>query len=172
MKALINMIAVVFSAVLSVAVLADAYIGIDLGRSDLDVSGFDDDTSHTLLVGCNFNQNFGLEVYYTDAGEFDYDYYYLSGSVEVDGWGASLVGRYPLNNDWEVFAKFGAFSWDADAYLDGYGKIASDDGTDNTWGLGLGYGVTENVDLVLQHMRLDVDGDDVDNTSVGLNYNF
>lgn len=169
MKKLFHMVSVFFITAFSGTVMADAYIGANVGRADPDASGFDTDISYTILGGYNFNEYFGVELYYTDAGEFDYGSVV---SVEIDGWGASLVGKYPVNDDLEVFAKVGVFSWDADAHLDGFGKVASDDGTDNTWGLGAGYAVTENVDIILQFMRIDVDDGDVDNYSIGLNYNF
>lgn len=164
----------VFASFTSVA-SAGAYIGATVGQADYDTSGFDDPTSYSLLAGYNFNQYFGVEVAYLDLGDSDDDIAPVW-TIAVDGFSASLVGKYPVTESVDVFAKAGFYSWEVTIEEDGFGEFASEDGTDLAIAFGAAFAITPNIEIVGQYMAFeaDVEGDssDVSNVSVGVNYKF
>lgn len=147
------------------------YIGANIGQADYDIGGFDDPTSWTILAGYNINEYFAAEISYTDFGEADDDITPIW-TIDADAVAAALVATYPINEKFGVFAKLGAISWDATLEEQGYGEIASDDGTDLLYGFGLRYAISPAVDIVGQYLIADVDEDDISNLTIGLNYNF
>ncbi|HUH39196.1 MAG TPA: porin family protein [Spongiibacteraceae bacterium] len=158
-------------ALLSAAANSGGYIGASFGKSDVDVSGFDDGNSVAISGGYKFNKHFALELSYIDLGESTDDIP-PEWTIEVDGFNFAAVGIIPINDNVEVFGKLGAYMWDADVKERGWGKIASDDGTDFSFGLGVAGHITEQFSLVLEFQRFDIDGDDVDNVSLGVRFNF
>lgn len=161
----------------SVAGIATAtpYIGANIGQADYDTQGFDDPTSFTLLAGYSFNENFALEMTYTDFGESD-DGIAPVWTLDGDGFGIAGVGKYPLAENFEIFAKLGFIDWEVSLDEDGYGELMKFDGTDVTIAFGASYSITSNFDLVAQYQTFEADSDgdssDVSNISFGLNYNF
>lgn len=161
----------------SIAGIATAgpYIGANVGQADYDTQGFDDPTSFTLLAGYNINENFGVEMTYTDFGEAD-DGIAPVWTLDGDGFGIAAVGKYPLADNFEIFAKLGFIDWEVSLDEAGYGELAKVDGTDVTIAFGAAYSITTNLDLVAQYQTFEADSDgdssDVTNLSLGLNYNF
>lgn len=154
---------------------AGPYVGANIGQADYDTPGFDDPTSYTILAGYNVTENFGLEMSYTDFGESD-DGIAPVWTLDGDGFGIAAVGKYPLAENFEIFAKLGLIDWEVSLDEDGYGELAKADGTDVTIALGAAYSITTNLDLVAQYQTFEADSDgdssDVTNLSIGLNYNF
>jgi len=171
MKKFIQGIALASLTSLSTAALADIYIGVNVGQAEPDVSGFDSDTSFGMLAGYNLNEYFAVEVNYTDLGQSS-DNVDPVWTISSDGFGAALVGRYAVKEQLEVFAKVGAFAWDAELSEAGAGTIASDDGTDLAWALGAAYSFTDNIHIVGQFRRFDIADGDVDNITIGANFSF
>lgn len=139
------------------------YLGAGAGTSDVDVSGFDDDTGTKLSVGYRFNRNLGLEGGFTDLGEFDA----AGSSVEIDGF--QIVGVYSLPAVGEkvsVFGKAGFYGWDGET-----ASGLSDNGTDAAFGLGVQYGAGDWA-VRGEWERFDIDGDDVDLISASIVYSF
>ena len=148
------------------------YGGVGTGEADVDVSGFEDDTSLKLFGGYEFNKYLAVEGGYTDLGEFD-----LKGSagasIGVDGVQFVAVGNLPVGRKLSVFAKGGLYRWDADADILGVLSL-SDDGTDSTFGFGVRYRgenpYGDTLALRLEWERFDIDGDDIG--LVSLNFVF
>lgn len=141
------------------------YLGASAGQAqadevcdDIDDLGFagscdDDDTGWKLNLGYQFTPYWGVEAFYVDFGELaDAEGTVLGAPVtveaDVDGYGAALVGTYPIG-DFSLFGKVGFISWDSDASVTGNaGSVsADDDGTDAMFGLGAGYSLTEQLSL-------------------------
>ncbi len=93
-------------------------------------------------------------------------------SVELDGFGANLVGTIPLGNGFELFGKLGFLAWDGTATV----GVASEDqsDTDLTYGLGAAYFFNEQVGIQgeWEFVNFDQDNMDADMLSVGLQVRF
>ena len=115
--------------------------------------------------------NWGIEAFYADLGEFT-----AKGTVlgvpasaidaEIDGFGISAVGTWPIDDKFSVFGKVGVFIWDLDVSgtLGGapIGSIADDDGSDLTYGIGAHYSFNETFAIRVEWERFDDIGDDID----------
>lgn len=166
--------ALVMSSLLAFSIGANAeggYIGLSVGQTDVDISGFDDGTSIALVGGYRVNSNFAIEASYIDLGESEDDIAPVW-TLEADGFNFSAVGIIPVNEQVEIFGKIGMFMWDVTLDEAGTGEIASDDGTDISFGVGGSVKLAEQFSLVLEFQRFDIDGDDVDNISLGGRINF
>lgn len=164
----IRLIAVtlLFLSGLAVAPLASAqgpwYIGGSVGKSDFDdgnvvpaliTSGTVDgsDTGFKIFGGYQFNKQFGVEIAWVDLGKASYSGTFggapvTGGSLETSGLNFSVVGTLPLNPSFELFGKVGFFMWEAKAndVTGGVPFSAKDDGTDVSYGIGLGFNINKN----------------------------
>ena len=94
------------------------YFGGAVGQSDLDESGFDEETGWSLYGGYKFNPYVAAQVGYTYLGDFDSDR--SRGSVEIDGIDTSVVGFLPLQENFALLGKVGAYWWDSS--VDGHDR--------------------------------------------------
>jgi hypothetical protein len=152
-----------------------AYLDASVGRRDIGESGWDNGTSFSFGAGYSFSDYISAEARYIDFGEFDDDVppiWTLSGDAFV----VDLVASYPLSDRVSIFAKLGFFSWDVELTEAGFGELASDDGTDLTYGAGFAFSFTDQFSSYLQFKRyaFEVDGEDVDldDIGIGLQYRF
>lgn len=101
-------------------------------------SGFDfdaTDTGYKIFAGYMFPSNIGIEGGYVDFGSPDDDFLGSRGQIDASGYNLYAVGAVPLSQSFDLFAKAGVVSWDADTKLDGV-PVGTDDGTDLALGLG------------------------------------
>jgi len=68
------------------------------------------------FVGYRFHQNFALEAYYADLGDFWFQRNVTApfggtakADIESSGWGIDALGIFPLPRQWSLFGKAGAF---------------------------------------------------------------
>lgn len=159
---------------------AGGYIGAGAGLTTVDVcddlnslgatSCDDEDTGLKVFGGYKFNPNFAVEGLWADLGEVSATGPGGTATVEVDGFGAAAVGIIPLNEQFSIFGKVGAFMWDASG--GGAASGTDDDGTDIMFGAGVSWDFTSRFGVRAEWERFDIDGDDVDFLSVGLQINF
>lgn len=135
------------------------YVGAGVGSFGLDIGPWSgDDIGFKVLGGYGFNQYFGLELEYLDGGTIE------DGGLEIDasGFVASVMGTYPVTEQFGVFAKLGMLFWDVEASIPGEGS-GSESGEDFAWGIGAGYDFTENFGARVEYQAFtfesDVDGD-------------
>ena len=129
------------------------YAGIGVGRSNLDRSGFDDDTSYKIFGGYQFNKNVAFEGAYINLGDFESN----SSTVSVDGFQATALGMVPIGKKFRFFGKAGLFH---------------NGGTDLTYGLGFEWGDKIGVRAEWERFT-DVSGSaDVDMLSVSVVFSF
>lgn len=154
------------------------YLNASVGRSEVDDIGglsFDEGTAYTLGAGYSIIENFAVEASYIDFGEFD-DGTYPNWIISGDAVMILAVAKVPVTKLFTIYGKLGFFSWDAKVTEAGWGKLASDDGTDITWAAGAMVNFTERVSVFGQYQVFDFDLEgesvDVDNTSIGLQYHF
>jgi OOP family OmpA-OmpF porin len=156
------------------------YLGINLGRSDFDVScsgGFRCDRTDwggKISLGGMATPNFGVEVGYVNVGEADRD----GGSTEAQGINISAVGVLPLSTSFSLVGRLGTtYGW-----TDTSASSQSGADTGSAHGFGLSYGAGLLLDLsrdwaaVLEwdryRFRFEGGRDDVDLYSIGLKYKF
>jgi len=177
----VNRFFVLFSAGLLVASLSFAthvcaqdvgpYLSASVGQSDVDLPGFDEGTSFSLGLGYSVNKNFAVEAYYIDFGESE-DNIAPVWTLSADALAFAVVGKLPFNEMVSAYAKLGFFAWDAELEEAGFGQIASDDGADLTYGLGVLLNVTEKFACFAQSQNYELDDVDIDNISLGIQFGF
>lgn len=166
----------------SMYVPGSGYVGLSVGKSDfaldngIGIFGSDQgDTSYGIQAGGYFNNNFGIELGYTDFGTVNR----AGGSTSADGINLSLIGKMPLNPSFNLLGKVGTTYSRTDVTAHPFSGVAS--GSESGFGLSYGIGVefvfTPQLSAVLQYesqeMKFAGDRDDrVANTSVGVRYRF
>lgn len=163
--------------------------GIEAGTSSLD----EKDTAWKIYGGYNFNQYFGLEIFYADLGEMSlkgnngdtfsyagtsYSFTANNASVvtEAESFGISAVASYPVHKYFEPFAKLGLHRYDLKSTVTASSlssSSVSEDGTDLTYGLGFKIPVGKKVSFVAEWERFEFDDSrESDFISAGLIYKF
>lgn len=149
---------------------AQPYLIGQIGKSDFDVDGFDDDsdTYFSIGVGFDISKNLAFEVSYKDFGEADVQNRFGEGpTVEVSAFSAAAVGKLPLNASFELIGKVGMDLWDAE-----FNPGDDDDGFDLFLGFGGAFNVNSRTDVTLTYELHEFDDADVDVLAVGVNYGF
>lgn len=166
--------ALIASSILLLSATANAeggYIGLSVGKSDVDLYGFDDGSSMAITGGYKINPNFAVEASYVDLGDSS-DNIAPVWTLEASGLNFAAVGILPINQKVDLFGKVGLFMWDASLNEAGTGEIASDDGTDLSFGFGLTGKLTEQFGLTFEYQQFELDDVDVSNISFGARLNF
>ena len=163
-----------------------------VGNEYATISVDEDSAGVKLAAGYRFNDYFAVEGSYVYLGKAD-----AGVSTSVDGIGASgsmkshvlavdAVGLYPLNKDFDVFAKAGVglsyvkTNMSADILGESYGFSESDTRFVTKLGFGAEYKITKNVAVRAEYERyfnVSKDSDysidaDYDLLSVGVKYAF
>ena len=160
------------SILLSSAAFAEGgYIGVSVGQTDLDVSGFDDGDSLAFAAGYRINENFALEASYLDLGDSEDDIDPVW-TVESDGFNFAVVGIIPVGEMVEIFGKAGVLMWDLSVSEAGYGEFYSEDGNDISLGFGATVNFTKQFAMVFEYQSFEIDDEDVSNISLGARLNF
>jgi opacity protein-like surface antigen len=123
------------------------YIGLSGGRSNYDLSadptgtglGFDDsDSAWKLSTGGYFHPNAGVELSYLNAGKA----HRLGGTTRAQGVNLSLIGRAPLNEQFDLFGKVGTTY--GRTRTTGFSGLGVATGKDSGFGLSYGLGARWN----------------------------
>ncbi|MDQ3061009.1 MAG: outer membrane beta-barrel protein [Pseudomonadota bacterium] len=162
------------------------YVGLNIGQSDYSLEsglrgfGFnfdadDKDTAYNIYTGSFANENFGLEVGYTNFGKISR----AGGDTEAEGINLSLVGRIPVSAQFNLLGKLGTtYGWTDVSAAPGSGiSSGTEKGFGLSYGLGAEYVFNPQLSAVLQYdeHRLKFAGtgrDRVSATTVGLRYRF
>ncbi|MBW8183498.1 outer membrane beta-barrel protein [Shewanella nanhaiensis] len=139
-----------------------------------------DDKAYGLFAGYQFSEHFALETAYLDLGEASAIYSesglnnrYIGSMKGVE---ISLLGRLPLSEDFDLFAKAGTFRWDGE----NKGPVSTK--SDSDWspmaGVGLEYNLTPSWTARVEYQYIDklgsefIGGSNGHLTSIGLTYRF
>jgi OOP family OmpA-OmpF porin len=160
---------------LPIAALADDgfFVGASIGSATLtdDFDGFDvdaDSSAYRLVFGYQFSDAFGLEAGYHRFGtfeenrnfSFDADGVFLGGNVGV-----------PLSDSFRLFARGGAFFWDGDSVINTVTRATPDD-SNLYLGAGASVAITEQLSLVGDWTRYELQDTDSDVISIGFTLRF
>ncbi|MEO7885168.1 MAG: outer membrane beta-barrel protein [Polaromonas sp.] len=158
------------------------YFGLNVGSSDFSLpsgaGGFPSDnrdTSYNIYGGSYFNNNFGLELGYTDFGKVNRG----GGQTDAEGINLSLVGRLPLSNSFNLLGKLGTTYGRTHVSAAPASGLAT--GSESNWGMSYGIGAewafTPALSAVLawDEHNLKYPGgskERLNTTSIGLRYRF
>ncbi len=159
-----------------------SYVGFNVGRTDYSLGngtgifGSDkSDTSYGLNAGAYFNNYWGLEIGINDFGDAARG----GGTTQAYGFNVSLIGKFPLNQNFNLLGKVGTtYGRTEVSSRPGSGITAGkDDGFGVSYGLGAEYVFTPSVSAVLQYDEhymkfIGSDRERVGTASFGLRYRF
>lgn len=130
------------------------------------------DTGYKLFGRYMFNNGLGIEGGYIDFGKPDDDFLGQTAQIDAQAWNLYGVGTLGLSDNFDLFAKAGFISWEADSFLDGL-PVGADDGEDLALGIGAKFGSENGLGLRAEFEWFDVDEvDAVWMASVGLEFRF
>jgi opacity protein-like surface antigen len=152
-----------------------AYIGASVGEATNEVDEFNGrDTAFKLTAGYAFNQYFGVELAYLDAGTQADTVAGRRIENESTGVIASALVSLPLGERLAVFGKLGYAFYDSEATgrLGNQISRETDSGDDLAYGLGLELAVFRGLRLRAEYEVVDVSEADFDVVSAGVVYKF
>ncbi len=157
------------------------YIGVNLARPDFDdlacTPGFacdDPDVAFKVYTGGLWSDVIGGEVGYIYFGEASR----AGGDANAHGVNLSVVANIPFHQQFSAFAKIGTtYAWTERTAVAGTGvRVGDENDFGISYGFGVGFGLTPNVQLVGEWERHNVkfaSGDsDIDLLSIGARYRF
>jgi OOP family OmpA-OmpF porin len=159
------------------------YFGLSGGRSNYDLNagpagtglGFDDsDSAWKLSTGGYFHPNAGVELSYLNAGKA----HRLGGTTKAQGVNLSLIGRAPLNEQFDLFGKVGTTY--GRTRTSGFSGLGVNTGKDSGFGLSYGLGARWNfnqqwaavVEWERHKFHFADDNSGVKMTTVGVQYKY
>jgi len=151
-----------------------------IGSSTLEENfeGFGIDTNTTawrFTAGWQFGDYFTLEAGYHDFGRFDQRFDLGDAvaivAVEADGYTVGATLGLPVGDNLILFARGGAFIWEAEARLDNRNFDFPED-TNPYYGAGADFKVTRRLSLVGDWTRYELDAAASDVISLGFRYRF
>lgn len=124
------------------------------------------------LAGIKFTPIVSLEGQYIDFGAHNKN----SDNVKAHGWTAGAVLDVPVFDSITPYAKAGALFWNSDGTFTSNGTLTGtgfhENGTSFTWGGGVRFNLTQNIDLRVEYERFRLDDTHVDNATAALQFNF
>jgi OOP family OmpA-OmpF porin len=162
-----------------------AYIGANVGRSELKLSGDfgsgkDNKTGYKAYAGYDFTQNFGAEAGYVNFGKVKDSENNDSLSVDTSAFYVAATGTLPLNEQFSLFAKAGVSQNRTKITLSAFNvrESESNNKTSAIFGIGAAYNINKNLSAVAEYENFgkvaSQDGDKLkaDLLSIGLRYKF
>lgn len=143
---------------------ADRINGEDFTNSNGDISK--KRVSWKAQAGIKFNPVISLEAQYIDFGAANRN----SDRVKATGWTGGLVLDIPTGIFITPYAKAGAIRWDTDNRFNNLSN--KDHGTNFTWGGGVRFQLSDNIDLRAEYERFRFDQTHVDNIAATMQFNF
>lgn len=149
------------------------YVGAKVGQFMLDDDGtdnLDDATAFGVYGGYYFTPNYGMEAEFIASEDADISAYGINGEYNVKALGIYGTARYDFpTNPLFVKGKLGAVVAETEVSVLGYSDSSTD--TDLAVGIGAGFAVNPQVDILAEYVMINGDSDG-QLLSIGANYNF
>lgn len=142
------------------------------------------DTGWKIFGGYQFTPNFEAEAFYADLGDTSANGTIqglpATANVEIDGFGISAIGIFPIGDKFDVLGKLGFLRWDikSSATVGSNSASLEANGTDIMFGIGARYSFSERFAIRVEWERFNDVGDDnigesdVDLLSAGIVWSF
>jgi len=156
------------------------FVGASVGSSHLedDFSNLNIDTDATayrFVGGFQITDYFGIEAGYHNFGDFsetiDLGQALSRTEITADGWTLGGTLGLPLNEQISLYGRAGVFFWDADVEVNGFSIDVPED-ENSYYGGGAKIDVTQNLSLLGDWTRYELDTIDSDVISIGFQYRF
>lgn len=145
---------------------------VNIEDSDQNFSFDAADTGYKLYGNYMFNNGFGIEGGYIEFGEPDDNLLGQTAKIDAEAWSLYGVGVLGLSDSFDLFAKAGVVSWEADSVIDGI-PVGADDGEDLALGIGAKFNTSGALGLRAEFEWFDIDdADAVWMASVGFEFRF
>ena len=162
--------------ILSSSAFSEFYVGGNIGKADQENTG--DSTSWEIKTGYRFNDYVAVEGFYLDLGSTEISGPDFNLENEISGVGVSVLGLYPINEQFEVYGKLGIYSWDGSSSIttdvvSGF-DLGDESGEDFIYGVGVAWKLSDMVKLNLGYDAVSF-GDyelDTDIYSIGATVSF
>jgi hypothetical protein len=135
------------------------YLGAGAGLAHEGFTGFrGDDTAFKLLAGYSFNKYLSVEAAYVDGGTQKDDVNGFDVAISSDGFMATLLGKWPVNDVFAPYLKLGYASYDTSVKVIGgpstFSMSSSD--SDLMFGAGLEFRLGERLHLRAEGEKIKV----------------
>lgn len=169
------------AAIAAPAFAQDFYVGADIGQSKLEAdvgNGYTaskHETSWSVFGGYQFHPNFAVELGYRDLGKVSESYAGSNYSLEADAVELSVVGKLPLNDQFDVYGRLGMGSIKAkDSYSDALGSYSgSTTKTKALFGVGAHYAISKEFGLRAEYAQFSkIDDVTLSSLTIGADYHF
>ena len=152
--------------------LGASYGYVNIEDSD-QVFSFDAaDTGYKFFGSYMFKNGFGIEGGYIDFGAPDDSLLGQTAKIDAEAWSLYGVGALGLSDSFDLFAKAGVVSWEADSLIDGV-LVGADDGEDLALGIGARFNSGGALGLRAEFEWFEIDdADAVWMASVGIEFRF
>lgn len=151
------------------------YLGASVGQATNEVGDFKgSDFAFKLSGGYAFNEYFGLEVAYVDAGTPDDTVGLVDVETEPSGVIASALLRLPLGETFAMFGKAGYAFYDSEttARLGNQSERESDSDSDFAYGIGIDLAISGGLKFRAEYAAVDVSEGDFQIVTAGVVYKF
>jgi OOP family OmpA-OmpF porin len=143
------------------------YFGAGAGQTDFNNVSSDshlkdgDDTAWNAVAGYQLNKYFAVEAGWQDLGTLDATDMRGAAAqgqnIDVSGATLGIVGTLPLSEKWFLTGEAGAYQYHLEHQM-GVGKYVSATDTSPYVGAGIGYRITDNMDVTAKYRRFtDID---------------
>ncbi len=143
------------------------YFGAGAGQTDFNNVSTDshlkdgDDTAWNAVAGYQLNKYFAVEAGWQDLGTLDATDMRGAAAqgqnIDVSGATLGIVGTLPLSEKWFLTGEAGAYQYHLEHQM-GVGKYVSATDTSPYVGAGIGYRITDNMDVTAKYRRFtDID---------------
>lgn len=152
--------------------LGASYGYVNIEDSDQGFSFDAADTGYKFFGSYMFKNGFGIEGGYIDFGAPDDSLLGQTAKIDAEAWSLYGVGALGLSDSFDLFAKAGVVSWEADSLIDGV-LVGADDGEDLALGIGARFNSGGALGLRAEFEWFDIDdADAVWMASVGIEFRF
>lgn len=166
----------------TMASTGNKYVSFNAGQSDYSLGsgagGFASErraTAYILNIGGYFNNNFGVELGYTDFGRINR----AGGSTKADGINLSLVGKLPMTDAFSLLGKVGTTYGRTEVSAAPASGVATGTESDFAWSYGVGamYAFNPQWSALVQYDEHNLkfaggDRNRISATTIGLRYRY
>jgi len=187
MKVISTLAFVAVATIAAPAMAQQGYMGVGIGRGNLNVSGTDltglsnatvkdTDTSWSFRAGWRVHPNFAVEAGYTEFGTYEFSGragpLAVNGDAKAESYSLSLVGIAPLGEAFDVYGRVGyahsKFKFSANAAI--ASAFSADTQEEATYGVGGRWHFNRNWSLFAEWMKNDKIK--IDNYLAGVDFRF